>query len=64
VDQARDGSAALDHCREVDRLVGVVQWWSLVAGLVSPMGVVVRSHSAAPQVPLTIDQQVVKALAP
>jgi hypothetical protein len=66
VDQARDGSAALDHSREVDRLVGVVQRWSLAAGLVSPMGVVVPFVVAQhpPQVPLTIDQQVVERLAP
>src|SRR4051794_33405111 len=66
VDQARDGSAALDHGREVDRLVGVVQRWFLVAGLVSPMGVVVLFilGQHPPQVPLTIDQQVVEALAP
>jgi hypothetical protein len=54
MDQARDGSAALDHCREVDRLAGVVQRWSLAAGLVSPMGVVmprvVVQHP--PQVPV------------
>jgi hypothetical protein len=41
VDQARDGTATLDHSREVDRLVWVVQRWSLAAELVSPMGVVV-----------------------
>jgi hypothetical protein len=34
VDQARNGIAALDRSREVERLVGVVQRWSLVAGLV------------------------------
>jgi hypothetical protein len=66
VDQACDGGAALDHSREVDRLVGVVQWWSLSAGLMSPMGVValfiLGQHP--PQVSLPIDQQVIEALAP
>src|SRR4051812_32916280 len=38
VDQARNGSAALDHSRDVYRLVGIVQRRSLAAGLVSPMG--------------------------
>jgi hypothetical protein len=58
VDQAPDGSTALDHSGEVDRLVGVVQWWSLVAGLVSPMGVVMPLvlGQYPPQVLLAIDQ--------
>jgi hypothetical protein len=66
VDQARNGAAALDHRREVDRLARGVQWWSLAAGLVSPMAVVVPLvvGQHPPQVPLTVDQQVVKALAP
>ena len=64
--QARDGSATLDHCREADRPTRVVQRWSLAAGLVSPMGVIVPLVVAQhlPQVPLTVDQQVVKTLAP
>jgi hypothetical protein len=65
VDQARNGTAALDHSREVDRPAGIVQWGSLAAGLVSPMTVVVLlvfgQHLL--QVPLTVDQQVVQALA-
>jgi hypothetical protein len=56
MDEARNGAAALDRRREVDRLAGIVQWWSLAAGLVSPMAVVVplevRQHP--PQVLLTV----------
>jgi hypothetical protein len=66
VDQARDSSAALDHSRDVDWLVGIVQRRSLVAGLVSPMGVVVPFvvGQHPPQVLFAVDQQVVEALAP
>jgi hypothetical protein len=40
MNQTRDGTAALDHSREIDRLAGIVQWGPLAAGLVSPMTVV------------------------
>ena len=66
MDQARDDAAAFDHSREIERPVGVVQWGSLAAGLVSPTTVivplVVGQHPS--QVPLTVDQQMVEALAP
>jgi hypothetical protein len=45
VDQARDDTATLDHSREINRLIGVVQRWSWAAGLVSPMGVHVEEES-------------------
>jgi hypothetical protein len=58
VDQARDGTAALDHSRDVDRPIRIVQWWSLTAGLVSPMTVIVPLvlGQHPPQVPLTVDR--------
>jgi hypothetical protein len=66
MNQTRDGTAALDHSREIDRLAGIVQWRPFAAGLVSPMTVVVPLILGMhlPQVPFTVDQQVVKALAP
>jgi hypothetical protein len=66
MNQTRDGTAALDHSREIDRLAGIVQWGPLAAGLVSPMTVVAPLilGKRLPQVPFTVNQQVVKALAP
>ena len=65
-DQALDDLGALDPGGHIDRLAGLVQRRPLIPRLVGPMSVVMpRVLGQGPaKVLFTIDQQVVKALAP
>jgi hypothetical protein len=66
VDQAVDDLSALDPGGHIDRLAGLVQRRSLFPRLVGPMFVVMPRVSGQdpPEVSFSIDQEVVKALAP
>jgi hypothetical protein len=66
VDQAVDDLSALDPGGHIDCLAGLVQRRSLFPRLVGPMFVVVLRvlGQVPPEVSFTIDQEVVKALAP
>jgi hypothetical protein len=65
-DQAMDDLPARDPGGHIDRLPGLVQRRSLFPRLVGPMMVVVLCElgQSPPEVSFTVDQQVVKALAP
>jgi hypothetical protein len=66
VDQAVDDLPARDPGSHIDRLTGLVQRGSLFARLVRPVIVVMPRVLAQspPEVPFTVDQQVIEALAP
>ena len=66
VDQAVDDLPAPNPAAHVDRLAGVMQRRSLFARLVGAMFVVMPRilGQDPPEVPFTVDQQVVQALAP
>jgi hypothetical protein len=57
---------ALDPGGHVDRLIGLVQRRSLLPRLMGPMLVVMPRvlGQDLPEVPFTVDQQVIEALAP
>ena len=61
-----DDLSPLDPGGHIDRLAGLVQRRSLFPRLVGPMTVVMPQvlGQSPPEVSFTIDQQVVKALAP
>jgi hypothetical protein len=65
VDQAADDLPARDLAGHVDRLAGFMERRSLFARLVRAMFVVMPRvlGQDRPEVPLAVDQQVVKALA-
>jgi len=66
VDQAVDDLPARDPGSHIDRLTGLVQRRSLFPRLVRPMIVVMPRvlGQDPPEVPFTMDQQVIEALAP
>ena len=66
VDQAMDDLPARDAGGHIDRLAGFVHWRSLFPRLVEAMmvGVLRILAQSPPEVPFTVDQQVVKALTP
>jgi len=66
VDQAVDNLPARDPGRHIDRLTGLVQRRSLFSRLMRPMTVVMPRvlGQDPPEVPFTVDQQVIEALAP
>ena len=65
VNQAMDGLPARDPGGHIDGLAGLVQWRSLLPGLVRPMLVIVPRviGQSSPEVLFAVDQQVVEALA-
>ena len=66
VDQAVDDLSAVDLGSHIDHLAGLVERRSLFPRLVRPMTVVMPRvlGEDLPKVSFTVDQQVVKALAP